>query len=821
VFNPTWIFVAVVYAAAVWLARRAKVDLPLRVALFFYALVFVFFFLPLTQDYVNLPVDFLRTLPPWAHLVRDHRPSNGMMNDIVLQIVPWANQVRESWRSFHVPLWNHLSAAGYPLLGNPQTSAFSPVRILALPLSLGHAMTAEAAMKVLIALTFTYLFCRRRGYSELASTIGAVSFGFSAFTIIWLHFPLVTSACLLPAVLYVVDLLAERVTYRRFVAAAVVWACVLFGGHPETAAHTAFFAGLYLAWVLFVERGAAAASAAGVTFGARSGRRSTVLAAAVGSLAVAALIAAPLLFPFAEALTKSKRFQELQAHPAGVEVPFSDFASFVATLQPHFFGDISHEPVWGTAAHAESITGFAGFLGVAAWFALLAHVIATRAWRSREAFFVLATLLILGIVMSWPGVREVVHFIFRLAANARLRLLLAMLFAIQAAAAVNLIQRGKRTSVLIGIAAASAVLLTFLLRIDFTYAFRRDSAILAMFPSIIVLIVAMIATLVRRREFAVMLLLVAVIAELWNVGEGWNPTTKMKWMYPRTPILKAMDALLAKQPPNAPVRMVGAGPTFFPNLNGAYGYEDVRPHDPMANGRYIGLLSLMMPSYDASDYFARWNDFNTRLLDYLNVRYVMTPWMAELPAPRYTMVYDGRDGRIFRNNDALPRFFPVRNVVIDFNDDSFYRRLRELTDWHETALLDKLELENRQMHDDFFHARPMSAPLATSEMLEAKPTSYRLHVKSPRYSLIVSSIPWWPGWKIERNGARVEPIRVNGTFLGFAVPPGELDVHVWYDPWTFRIGAIVSALTIAALIAIGTYGSAARARPYPPASASE
>jgi hypothetical protein len=785
-----------VYAAAIWFVNRSAErrtqsadevlpsalrpppSIPWRVAIFFYALVFVFLYLPLTQDYVNLPVDFLKTLPPWAHLVRNHHASNLYMNDIVLQIVPWAQQVREAWRSLHVPLWNQLSAAGYPLLGNPQTSALSPLRLLALPLSLGHAMTAEAAMKLLIAFTFTFLFCRRRGYSELASTVGAVAFGLSSFIIVWLHFPLVTSACMLPAVLYATDLLAEQVTYKRFVTAAVVWAVLLFGGHPETAAHTFFIALLYALWIALVER-----------------RNARFLIAFFGALAVAALIAAPLLAPFAEAINKSKRYQELRTHPPGVEVPFSDWPSFIATLQPHFYGHIPNETAWGTAAHPESITGFAGFLGVAAWFALLAHVIATRSWRSREAFFVLMTALVLGIVMSWPGVRELFHFIFRLAANARLRLLLAMLFAIQTAAVVHLLERGKRAAVLIGIAAAGAVLLTFLLRTNFPGAIQRDTALIAIFPSLVVLVVAAVIAFFPRWS---MLILVAVIAELWSAGHDWNPTIDAKWMYPKTPILEKMDELLAKHP----ARMTGAGPAFFPNLNGVYGYEDIRPHDPMAYGRYIGFISWVT-SYDAEDYFARWNDFDSRVLDYLNVRYVITPWRAELPAPRYTMLYDGRDGRIYENRDVLPRFFPVRNVIIDFNDTTYYDKLKHLEEWRETALLDKLDLENRQMHDDFFTPRPVSAPLATSEILEAKPSSYRLHVKAPRYSLIVSSIPWWPGWKVERNGARVEPIRVNGTFLGFAVPPGELDVHVWYDPWTFRVGAIVSALTIAALIVWG------------------
>jgi hypothetical protein len=418
VFNPTWFYVGAVYAAAVTLARRAGVELPKRVAVFFYALVFVFLWLPLTQDYVNLPVDFLKTLSPWAYTTGplERTAINPQINDITLQIVPWAHQVRESWKSFTPPLWNHLSACGYPLLASAQSSALSPLRLLGLPLSLGHAMTFEAAMKILVALTFMFLWCRRRGCSELASVAGAVAFGFSSFLLVWLHFPISTTACLIPAVFYVIDLLAERFTYPRFVAGAAVWAAMLFGGHPETVSHTFFIATLYVVWILFVER-------------AVIGRKRTFVLSLLGSLAVAGLLSAPLLAPFAEAVTKSKRFHELKANSTSVEVPFSDLPSAKLLIQPQFYGELPYETKpWGPA-HAESITGFAGTLGIAAWFVVLAHVVRRRAWRSREMFFVLATVLVVGVILSWPIVRELFHVVFQLAANARLRLFLCLLLA--------------------------------------------------------------------------------------------------------------------------------------------------------------------------------------------------------------------------------------------------------------------------------------------------------------------------------------------------------------------------------------------------------
>src|SRR5439155_24779942 len=170
--------------------------------------------------------------------------SNFETQDVPMQLMPWMHQVRESWRAGRLPLWNELTGCGYPLLGNGQAQALSPLRLLALPLPLKYAITAEGAMKILIALTFTFLFCRRR-YGLLPSTIAAVSFGFGPFVVVWLNFAISTTAIWLPAVLYAIDLLAEKRTPARFAFAAVMAPLVVFGGHPETALHIAAFAILY------------------------------------------------------------------------------------------------------------------------------------------------------------------------------------------------------------------------------------------------------------------------------------------------------------------------------------------------------------------------------------------------------------------------------------------------------------------------------------------------------------------------------------------------------------------------------------------------
>src|SRR5687767_7521961 len=112
--NWAWIYIAVLYAAAIWLARRNGIDIRRRVALFFYAMVLLFFFKPLAQDIVHTQDDVLNTLPAWHFDSQDKDAINGEMNDNPLQHTIWGHQAREHWKALRAPLWNHYNGDGYP-----------------------------------------------------------------------------------------------------------------------------------------------------------------------------------------------------------------------------------------------------------------------------------------------------------------------------------------------------------------------------------------------------------------------------------------------------------------------------------------------------------------------------------------------------------------------------------------------------------------------------------------------------------------------------------------------------------------------------------
>jgi hypothetical protein len=776
--NLTGLYVGLIYAAAVFLACRAGAGLPKRVALFFYALVVVFFFKPLTQDYLNFPIDVLKSIPPWSHVTKDHHQYTSELNDLPMQIVPWMHQTREAWKSFDVPLWNSMTGAGYPLHGNGQSSALSLLRIATLPLSLPNAVTAEAAMKILIALTFTFLYCRRR-YSMLASTIAAVSFGFCGFIVGWLHFPMVTAASLAPAILYCVDLLAEKRTYGRFVFAALVWTQLNYAGHPETTAHLFWLAAMYALWLVFIER-------------VQTWRFVFPLA---GVMIVAGMLSAPFLLPFLETMSRSKRVAELKASPLDPNaLSNTDRNSAIVMLQPHFFGQVPLEKAWGPA-DTEPLAGYTGVFAFAAWLAVALHVVWRRQWRSREMFFVLTALFVVGVIFSWPVVAEAFHAMLPIAANARMRLIFTLLAAILTAAAID---HARRVPLLFGALAVAATLFALLRIVPLHYAYRFDTAVLAMLPSLLVLIAAVVVA-TTKREWAVMGLLVAVTFELFAVGRNRPTPLPFYTLYPKTPVLAKLQELAAKEPPNT-FRFTGIGAPLFPNVNVMYGLEDIRAHDPMSYASYLAFLKLTA-DYEVWNYFAFLTSENKPVYDFLNVKYVLLePGWHVTDRARYKFLYDGPDGRIVENTTVLPRFFPVRNVLLEIRKEVLYPALRNHKDWATTAWLDQLEVENETQRSDFFAPRPDDAPLATAQIVSAKPTDYRLKVNAPRWSLIVSSIPWWPGWKVTRNGESVKPMRVNAVFLGFAVPPGTTDVRVYYSPNSWWVGVGVALIAAVALL---------------------
>jgi hypothetical protein len=761
------LYVGALYALTVWLLRRAGLDLPRRVAALFFGLVLVFVGRPMVQDRVLVAADVVKLTPPWSEMrpagtprITKYEVSNLNLQDATMQIVPWAFQVRESWRALEVPLWNAANGTGYPLLANGQSTPLAPLRLLTLPLSFAAAWTAECALKLLAALLLTFLFCRRR-YSVAASILAAIAYGFSTWMTIWLQFPIAGASAFLPGVLLCIDLLLERFTRERFIAASLLFAAAVLSGHPETVFQVGLFAGSYGLWVALIERG--------------SWRP---LLSVAGAAVVAALLSSPFLVPFFESVVRSQRLADVRETPEMTVSPLPRYDSAVLLLQPRFFGELPVDRPWSDWTVNESICGFSGVLAIVASIAAAIFIVTSRRWRERETLYVLAVFSSLAIILGAPVITQAFHLVAGLAPDGRMRFGICWFASLLVAAVVDWSRRESRRPLLIATLVVSSGLLTLMLAVDFPTPTQRRASFVAMLPSVAVLVGLLLFPL--RRVLALALLTLLAVLDVWMVAWRWNPSLPMRELYPVTPLIARLQQLRQTDP--QPFRIVGTGGQLYPNTGIFFGFDDSRVHDPMASHRYLGFLEAAI-GWEPRRYYEKWNDADTAILDLLNVKYVVTEPDRALAAPRYEQLYAGRDGRIYANRHVLPLFFPVRHVLPDGDP-------RTHTDWQHTALVSRLPRRFREQLN-----APWTTADARVDVTQHSGSHYTLQIAAPRATVIASSIALWPGW---RAGA-FPVVETNHAFLGFVVPAGNHTVEVTYRPLSFYVPAAVALLTLVGL----------------------
>jgi hypothetical protein len=165
------------------------------------------------------------------------------------------------------------------------------------------------------------------------------------------------------------------------------------------------------------------------------------------------------------------------------------------------------------------------------------------------------------------------------------------------------------------------------------------------------------------------------------------------------------------------------------------------------------------------------------------------------------VTYDGKDARIYANPHALPRTWVVGGqqkvggaaAALDaITAPGFDPRRAAVVERPVSGLADA--------------ARPEAG---SSRIVDYGPERVVLSADASRRGLVVLSDVWFPGWKAKVDGRDVPIERVDYLLRGVAVGPGKHRIEMRYQPWSWRIGWIVSLLTVA-LLAAAVWKSARR-----------
>ncbi len=674
-----------------------------------------------------------------------------------------------------LPLWSENYNSGHPFLADVQAAVFYPIGLANTLLNVAvlggnfslFALELEALLHFWLAGAFTFLFARRVIGARVGALAAALVFTFGGYLTSYppLQLAILETAAWLPLALLWIDKAAVE-TKGRFVstlAAGLTLGVSALAGHPQT-----FLFVLAACAVYFVFRSWSA------KLEWRKGISSAML-----MLCVAFGLAAVQLIPSLEYQRLSTR-EALSFGQAAAGFPTLDLLQFIfpgftsAFASPLYVGGLS---LWLAMVALRRRNRERWFWGLLALGALIFSF----------GFYVFAYAALYALV---PGVglfrqQERLAFIVSFA--------LAMLagFGLNDLLAMNLSQSplnkgGHRGVVSIRrlfllLPAGAVVAFTLLLAFFVAgaqqgsprLAFLGDRAglMLLLFFIASVLAGAYVKGWFSPRVFMV-LALAFVLFDLFSVNEPANKGEVVERYAEPGPIQTVQrDSGLFRMSSEA------ALPGHF---GIGYQLEEIGGISPLRLAHYDELLQL--------DPSQLWN--------LLNVKYVY----AERAIPNARSI--GADGknRLWQLDDPGARAWLVGEAFVLSGDEEEVEFMSASLDLQRSAVLaSKLP----------FPIDPRAVGGKVTVETHA-PERMTLTVDTPADGLLVVSENYYPGWSARVDGAPVEILRTDVSLRGIPLRAGRHHVELVYDPWSVKLGAGLSILTL--LLCLGAIGRLQRRR---------
>jgi hypothetical protein len=736
--------------------------------------------------------------------------------DLANYFFPLRHSLYESYRAGELPLWDRRFAQGFPNLAAFQSGAFYPPHFIFYFLPFFVSIRTLFIVHFLIAAIGTYGLLRRWDYSRELCVVGSLLFTLGGVIVslsnLLNHFQ---SAVWLPWLIFVWECALLTPKWSTFVIFAVVAALQFLAGSPEIFTMSMGLAVLDGIRLRDSQPEVSFRRIAGFAFS--------------GNFLMLAFSMAQFL-PTAELIMESRRGQSIPAAEAfmwslspssllnlffldkEVDLSLSGgmrffFAREASLLMSNYLGIISlfgialwvyygarREKIFLTALAITSLALALGGNSLIYPF-LFQHAPFVSAIRFPEKFFFLtyaivflmtmrglrdllldrskklrAPVMILGaICIAWLGVYFTLRFHSHIVADfIATNSAIPPLSDIHARATVSVLTNLQRQAIL-------SLALFFLL-----WLIKLNKIRPSLFSVLLVSVVFVdLAWAHRSFLFAVRPDRVLGSAPVLQPAET-NLTRFFYYPSPRD-LHPAFYSVMGR--PTFEQAVALSFENYLPNVGVFNGVDYFQEIDALNRRQYSDFLS-----------FANNLDFERqiKLLSTFNVGYLVS--FRELPENGVRLV--GRFPKYFswlyRVDGTVPRAYVVGKAIVEKESVKVLQRLS-------TAEFDP----TREVILD------SDAPIRTSSHLKSQAIIERyendvvtIQTAGREDGILVLADSYYPGWKAFVDGKETKIFKANHFFRAVVAPKGNHRIEFRYEPWSFRLGIIISTVTLVCVVVI-------------------
>jgi hypothetical protein len=737
--------------------------------------------------------------------------------DLITYFYPLRFALHESYMAGKLPLWNPQMGMGFPLLADFQSGAFYPPHWLLAALPFFAAIRALFVAHFLIAASGAYLVFRHWRYPVYLAISGAVLFAIGGTTValtnLLNHFQ---TAVWLPWMVLAWERLLEAPCWKRFVISGSISATALLAGSPEIFA-------LCIALMLLdgVRIKASVATLSWVQF---------VVLFIGHMLFLAGLIMVQAL-PTAELVLESRRQQPIPAQEALY------WSLNPVNLLNLFFIDKVSDPDAAVGMRFFFIReapflvsyylGAFSVFGVALWFCfsskcekavLLTVTVVSllcafgsytpiypflyRAWpllgavRYPEKFFFFTFVML--IYMAMRGVKRFLHEGGE--AEKKPYAVLALVCAIWLGLYLYVRVDTVNVAGLLSDIAGAQVISGATLVADILANLERQ---LILSFAVVLLSVLLVTNAVRRRLVHVLLVLTVFVDLAWankdalflldpdfvrqspRILQAGARNNSRLFYYPSGKNLHPSSVSITGRPAFKDATAL-ALQNLLPNAGILDGVDYMQEIDALGRNRYAQFLS-----------FANKLDFDgqLRVLRLFNVGYLIS--FRELSAGgihfagRFPQYYSW----LYKVDGSVPRAYVVNKATAVANADAVLPLLSDAKfDGAREIILEGSEPLEPQ--------RPLQA---TANIARYEDSLVSIAVTSNDDAVLVLADSYYPGWHAYVDGREAKILRANFFSRGVHVRPGDHVVEFKYEPRSFRLGLLISLLTLLGTTAVSAF----------------